>query len=104
MVKDSVRESSLENYCVRKTSSYGGIALKLNSSSSRGLPDRLLLFQGGSIGFLELKAYGKKLSSIQEFWITRLTCFGFIAGVADSKTTVDCFIQRILKEDVSQIS
>ena len=43
----------------------GGIAIKFISPGFDGVPDRIVLMQGGRIAFVELKAPGKKMSPKQ---------------------------------------
>lgn len=38
----------------------GGWAVKFSSPGLDGMPDRLVLFPGGKLGFVELKAPGKR--------------------------------------------
>lgn len=55
-----MKESSAEKYLKDKIEQHGGVCLKFNSASMRGVPDRICMLPNGRIFFVELKAKGKK--------------------------------------------
>lgn len=57
----------------------GGLCLKWTCPGHRGVPDRMILFPGGIIAFVELKRPGAKVKAggLQEWWRQRLWEFGF---------------------------
>ena len=56
-----VSEKSIEQKLRTETKKMGGWAVKFSSPGlDVGMPDRLVLFPGGKLGFVELKAPGKK--------------------------------------------
>ena len=55
-----VSEKSIEQKLRTETKKMGGWAVKFSSPGLDGMPDRLVLFPGGKLGFVELKAPGKK--------------------------------------------
>lgn len=57
-------ESKLERYLVKRCRKLGILCYKFVSPGRRGVPDRILLFQG-KVVFLELKALGKIPSRLQ---------------------------------------
>ena len=57
--------------------------IKITPRGFVGLPDRMFLFPGGRICFVEFKAPGKKPSAIQNFVIGRLRRMGFRVFVCD---------------------
>ena len=59
------------------------MCIKLNSTSTVGLPDRLVILKDKII-FVELKAPGKKPRAIQEVMIKRLKALGCDVRVVDS--------------------
>ena len=61
-------ESGLENYVVKKVKDAGGRSFKWVCPGVTGVPDRICVFPGGRIIFLELKRPGLKngLSPRQE--------------------------------------
>ena len=72
-----MREASIERRLVAEAKKRGGIAAKFVSPGLDGVPDRLVLFPGGRLAFVELKAPGKKLRPLQQRWAVRLTALGF---------------------------
>lgn len=61
-MRENVIETSLKKAVLLR----GGIALKLVSPSMNGIPDRLVLLPDSKIGFIELKATGKKQRLLQK--------------------------------------
>ena len=84
----TVREKVIEQYFVAEVKKLGGIALKLNSTSMNGLPDRLILLPNGVLFFAELKSTGKKARPLQRFIHQKLQSLGFIVYVIDSMAQV----------------
>lgn len=60
-----MRESMVEKKLITEVKKRGGLALKFISPGLDGVPDRLVLFTGGRLGFVELKAPGKKMNPLQ---------------------------------------
>ena len=60
-----MREKTIEQKLVRATKAAGGIAPKFVSPGFDGMPDRLIILPGGRIGFVEVKAPGKKPRPLQ---------------------------------------
>lgn len=73
----------------------GGIAVKLNSFSLTGLPDRMVLMPGGRIFFAELKTTGKKPRPRQLICISMLHKLGFSVSVIDDETSLHEFFSMI---------
>ena len=60
-----MREKSVEQKLVRAVRVAGGIAPKFVSPGFDGMPDRIVILPGGKIGFVEVKAPGKKPRPLQ---------------------------------------
>ena len=56
-----MREKNVESAFIDAVKGQGGLALKLVSPGFNGMPDRLVIFPGGIIAFVEVKFI---------FWIT----------------------------------
>lgn len=54
-----MRESVVEKKFAAEVKKRGGLAVKFVSPGFNGVPDRLVLFPGGRLAFVELKAPGK---------------------------------------------
>lgn len=56
-----MREKEVEAALVKAAKKRNGLALKFVSHGLSGVPDRLVLMPNGKMGFIELKASGKKM-------------------------------------------
>lgn len=83
-----MREKELEAYLVREVCKAGGRAYKFTSPGRRNVPDRLAVWPGSVMHFVELKAPGKKLTAAQEREHERLAAMGFLVLVHSSKEQV----------------
>ena len=79
-----MRESKIEKALREAVESKEGIAYKFVSPGRVGVPDRLVVFPGGRIYFVELKTKEGKLSSMQEREIDRLRRMGHSVAVIDT--------------------
>lgn len=72
-------EKSIENVLRQAVEAEGGVCLKWTCPGHRGVPDRMILFPGGIIAFVELKRPGAKVKAggLQEWWREKLASFGF---------------------------
>lgn len=72
-------EKSIENTLRQAVEAQDGLCLKWVCPGHRGVPDRMILFPGGIIAFVELKRPGAKIKAggLQNWWRQRLTEFGF---------------------------
>ena len=53
-----MHERIIESKLTRATKAMGGLALKFISPGYDGVPDRIVLFPGGRIAFVEVKGPG----------------------------------------------
>ena len=83
-----MRENAIERRLVTEAVKRGGFAPKFVSPGLDGVPDRLLLFPGGRLAFVEVKAPGKKPRPLQRRRIEQLTALGFRVYVLDSKEQI----------------
>lgn len=88
-------EKTIENELVKAVQSHGGLALKLMSPGYAGLPDRLVLIPGGKIGFVEVKAPGKKPRKLQKVRMRKLRELGFLVFVLDDEKMIGEIIDAI---------
>ena len=72
-------EKSIENVLRQAVEDEGGLCLKWVCPGHKGVPDRMILFPGGIIAFVELKRPGAKVKagSLQEWWREKIQSFGF---------------------------
>lgn len=90
-----MREVSIERRLVAEAKKRGGIAAKFVSPGLDGVPDRLVLLPGGRLGFVELKAPGKKLRPLQQRWAARLTALGFQVFCVDQREQIGGVLDEI---------
>lgn len=87
-----MRERDVEAYLRERVRKAGGTAYKFESPGTAGVPDRLVVFPGGRVQFVELKAPGAKPTALQEAQIRRLRVLGCTVDVLDSKDAVDAWM------------
>ena len=79
MLTNKPLEKSIENVLRKEVERQGGMCLKWTCPGHRGVPDRMILFPGGIIAFVELKRPGAKVKAggLQEWWREKIQSFGF---------------------------
>ena len=82
------KESVVEKAFVLEIKNSGGKALKLNCIGFRFMPDRMCLFPGGYLCFVEIKTIEGKLSKGQVFRIRWLTKWEFDVFVVYGKENI----------------
>ena len=90
-----MREKVIEHALVMATRSKGGIAPKFISPGFAGMPDRLVLLPHGRMGFVELKAPGKKPRALQLARHSLLRRLGFKVYVIDEINQIDSVLEEI---------
>ena len=85
-------EKLVERKLVELTKAKGGMCIKLLCDQFIGLPDRLCLFPGHKIVFVELKTTGKKPRRIQAYVHDKIRALGFRVEVIDTVDGVKDFI------------
>lgn len=90
-----MRESAIERKLVTEAVKRGGFAPKFVSPGLDGVPDRLLLFPGGRLAFVEVKAPGKKPRPLQRRRIEQLTALGFRVFVLDRKEQIGEILDEV---------
>lgn len=85
-------ENTVEHYLVARAKACGATVRKLAWVSHHGAPDRVLLFPGGKIMFVECKSDVGKLSRQQRLELDMLSRLGFITAVVSSKEEVDALL------------
>lgn len=74
-----MREKTVEAALRKAVEDEGGLCLKWVCPGHTGVPDRIILFPGGIIAFVELKRPGAKVKAggLQEWWREKIQSFGF---------------------------
>lgn len=90
-----MREKVIEHALVMATRSKGGIAPKFISPGFAGMPDRLVLLPHGRMGFVELKAPGRKPRPLQLARHRLLRRLGFKVYVIDDTRQIAMVLNEI---------
>ena len=90
-----MREKSIEADLKKAVNSMGGICAKWVSPGIDGVPDRIVLFPGGRIGFVELKAHGKKMRPLQKKRKRQLESLGFLVFCVDGIEQIEEVLNAI---------
>ena len=88
-----MRERDIEQYFIRRVREHGGLQYKFVSPGHRGVPDRIVIFEG-RVFMVELKAPGKTVRPEQEREHARLNRHGQATWVISTKEEVDYFLKR----------
>jgi len=88
------RERDVERKLKRKVEGVGGICFKFLSSVS-GVPDRICLFPGGILVFVELKRHGEKPRPLQRRQIEKIRQLGFRVEVIDSEEGIEELVSSV---------
>lgn len=90
-----MREKVIEQKLIKAVKISGGIAPKLTCPGFDGMPDRMVLLPGGHIGFVEVKAPGKKPRQLQMSRHKLLRRMGFKVYVIDRAEQIEKIIKEI---------
>ena len=88
-------EKTIERMLVDMARKKGGLALKFVSPGFDGVPDRLVLFPGGCVGFVELKSPGKKMRPLQIRRKKQLESLGFKVFCIDGTDQIEEVLDEI---------
>ena len=88
-------EAKIEEKLVKAVKKAGGLCLKLVSPGYVGVPDRIVLVALGKIGFVEVKAPGKKPRKIQLKRHRELKELGFKTYILDDANQIGGIIDEI---------
>lgn len=94
-----MREKYIENELVKSVRVAGGICPKLISPGTDGMPDRMVLLPGGKIGFVEVKAPGKRPRPLQERRHRQMRTLGFKVFVLFDPEQIQEIIRKLLEDE-----
>ena len=97
-MKEIISEKDLERTFSEKLNRTKKVwVIKLLSTFIKGLPDRMIICQGGYVGFAEIKTTGKKPTKIQTYIHEKLRALGFVVFVIDDLESRDAAISFFLR-------
>lgn len=86
-----IRERDVEQALIREIRKQGGLCWKLISPGVDGVPDRICLWPGGKVAFVEVKRPGAKPRPLQTRRMEQLRELGFTVVVVDSPAEAERF-------------
>lgn len=89
------QEKKIEQKLIKAVKVIGGIAPKLISPGFDGMPDRIVLLPHGRMGFVEVKAPGKKPRPLQTARHRLLKRLGFRVYVLDDPEQIGGILDGI---------
>ncbi len=95
-----MREKQIERKLVNAVKAASGIAPKFVSPGYDGMPDRLLLFPGGRMAFVEVKALGGRLRLLQTARHRMLRKLGFKVYILDAETDIEKIVKEVMPDEV----
>ena len=90
-----MREKEIEKKLNQAVKCRGGICPKFVAPGTDGVPDRIVLFPGGRLAFVEVKAHGKTLRPLQVRRKRQLESLGFRVYVLDDPGQIEEILQSI---------
>ena len=85
-----IQEKDIERRLTRLAEKHGGRCLKWTCPGWKGVPDRILLFPGGRIIFVETKRpKGGKVAPLQKWWKDELRRLGFLSLIVSDDQGLD---------------
>lgn len=93
-----MRERDIERHLRQAVREAGGKAYKFKSPGQRSVPDRMCVFPGGRVVFVECKAPGEQPTKAQERELESLRALGFAVRVVDSLTDIQDLKRRLFDE------
>lgn len=91
-------EKDIEKWMTEKVTDLGGMSLKFVSPGNPGVPDRIYIFPGGKVYFVELKKELGRLSNIQKWQRARFQKMGCRFYVVKGMKSAEEFIKELEHE------
>ena len=88
-------EKTIESKLKSAVKKMGGIAFKFTAPGINGVPDRLVLLPYGKLAFIELKAPGKDMRTLQVRRKRQLEQLGFLVYCIDSAEQIGGVLDAI---------
>lgn len=89
-----ILEKRLELELCAGVRALGGMAMKFNPLALKGAPDRLMIYPGGVVEFVELKTSTGRLSEAQTAFIARLSRLGVRVFTLRGREEVRGYLKR----------
>lgn len=93
-----ISEFDIEKRLINRVNGMGGITFKFTSPSTKGVPDRIVIYKG-VVAFVEVKRPGEKPRALQRYWLKELEYQNIKAAVVSTFEEVDSFIAELFGGD-----
>lgn len=88
-------EKEIEKRLTIKLKELGCLVYKFISPNNAGVPDRIVIYPGGRVAFIELKTLSGRLSPLQAAQIDKLKRKGANVDVVVGLAGVDDYVERV---------
>jgi hypothetical protein len=102
-VSKSHLEDNLEAFFHKRVRLLGGHTVKMLPFVESGVPDRLVIFPGGALYLVELKADDGALRPDQIQWIARATAIGLDVAVLTGKEEVLEWLRTTTESNIKAV-
>lgn len=92
---EKMLEKGIESWMSKRITAMGGIPLKFVSPGNSGVPDRIYIFPGGKIYFVELKREHGRLRGLQKWQRKRFLKMGCRVYVVEGLESAKNFIKEL---------
>ena len=92
-------EREIERYLYKQITEIGGLCLKIQSPTTRGMPDRLVIRYGSQI-FVETKSTTGKTRLYQRYIHDKLREHGVLVYIVNSRKDVDAICSILLSQNI----
>jgi hypothetical protein len=92
-------ERDIERYLYKKITEIGGLCLKIQSPTTRGMPDRIIIRYGSQI-FVETKSSAGKTRLYQRYMHNKLKKHGVLVYIVNSRKDVDVICSILLSQNI----
>ena len=90
-----MKESEIEKRVMLYANTKGVTQFKFVSPNTRGVPDRILIYEGRTL-FIEFKKQGEKPTRLQELQIKKLEDAGMTVEVVDGVSVGERIVDRFV--------
>ncbi|WP_295280405.1 VRR-NUC domain-containing protein [Veillonella sp.] len=88
-------EKEIEKRMTDKLKNLGCLVYKFISPNNAGVPDRIVIYPGGRVDFIELKTLSGRLSPLQAAQIDKLKRKGANVDVVVGLAGADDYVERV---------
>lgn len=90
-----ISENDVEKRLINKIKNLGGITFKFTSPSTKGVPDRIVIYDG-VVAFVEVKRPGEEPRALQRYWLKELSHQHIPTAIVSTFEEVDSFVAEII--------